>query len=395
MRSFITTFLAIALSFTSFSQNLFVRGYYINNLGQKSEGLILHKRWNNYPFDFQFKADDNAETLLLGIDSVSEFGIDGNLRFVRKNVDIDLSGELYSDLDSNRDPVYTRKLLFLRLLVDGKHRLYDYQDSNVERFFIESDTLPVTQLIYKKFMADELLAGTNRDYQKQLWKYMNCPSVTMEELSGLNYYRKELISVLMRFNKCDSIESVNLAKPPPYDKFDLTIKAGAGFSIYNIVGLGSYSYNVICDPRFTPHFGIEAEYLLPFNRHKWGITAEAGLFTYQSEGENRSFKAKVNYSSLELPVGFRYHIYPGTHTDLFFSAFYIFNHPLRLDVDYNVNILMQMKSKNNPGAGIGFRYNKKLTAEFRMMQTRYMPGDGLLWYSNFRAFWFLIGYTLF
>ncbi len=395
MRSFITTILAITLSFSSFSQNLFVRGYYIDNHGQRSEGLILSKRWNNYPVDFLFKAGDNAESISLGIDSVREFGIDGNLRFVRKSVDIDLSSELYNDLDSDRNPVFIRKQLFLRLLVDGKHRLYDYQDRNVERFFIESDTLPITQLIYKKFMADELLAGINRDYQKQLWKYMDCPSVTMEELSKIDYYRKPLISVVMRFNKCDSVESVNLTRTTPYKKLSLTAKAGAGFSLINSVMMMSYANNVIFDPKLSPYLSIEGEYLLPLNRHKWGITAEAGFFSYRSEGENWAVRAKVEYRSLELPIGIRYHIYPGSRTDFYLSAIYIFNQPLRLDFDFSNPIEVKMIPHNNLGAGIGFRYNKKLSAEFRMMQKRHMSEDLLFWYSNFRGFVFYIGYTLF
>ena len=395
MRSFITTFLTIALSFTSFSQNLFVKGYYINNLGQKSEGLILHKKWNNYPFDFQFKADKNAEAILLGIDSVSEFGIDGKLRFVRKNVEIDLSGELYNELSSNRDPVYSRKQLFLRSLVDGKHRLYDYQYSNIERFFIENDTLPATQLIYKKFLVDDLIAGTNRDYQKQLWKYMDCPAVTMQELSGLEYFRKELISVVIRFNECDSVESLNLTKSPPYRKYFLTLKAGAGFSLINSLFASSYINNVIFDPKLSLHFGIEGEYLLPINRHKWGITAETGFFSFQSKGESRAVKGEVKYSSLELPVGIRYHIYPGKRTEMYLSALYFFNHPLRLDFDFDNMVDVRMKPSFNPGAGIGLRYNKKFSAEFRIMRVRHIRSEQLTWASNYRSFVFSMGYSLF
>jgi hypothetical protein len=395
MRSFITTILAITLSFSSFSQNLFVRGYYIDNHGRKSEGLIYDKRWNNYPLKIQFKTSGSENAIVLGIDSVSEFGIGNELRYVRKTVNIDRSGVLLNDLDSIREPVFTSEKLFVRLLVSGKHRLYDYRSKNQEKYFIESDTFPITQLIYKKFLTDDLVVGTNRDYQKQLWKYMNCPSVNMQELSQLNYFRKELVSVVMRFNECDKVEAVNLSRPAPYDKFFLTIKGGAGYSDFGVYGLGNYDYDIDFGYLLTPHLGIEAEYLLPFSTRKWGLTAEIGLLNYKSAGKERDFSATIDYTSLEVPVGIRYHTYPGRKAELFFSAYYFVNHPLRLEIDYNINIEMIMKSNNNLGLGMGFRYNKRISAECRVMWARHMPGKADSWYSEFRDFSFLIGYTLF
>ncbi len=388
--------LIFCMSIATYAQILYEKGYYISNNGERTEGLIRNKNWSDYPLDFLYKSTAAGQSVLLGIDSVSEFGVYDKLRFVRKKVKIDRSSDLFKELGHNREPDFFEEQLFLRILVDGKHRLYEYQFNNVERYFIESDNYPIEQLVYKQFLAKDMVIGTNRDFQKQLWKYLSCESVSMQELAQLNYFRKDLISVVTRFNECDKADYINLGEKAKYDYFNLTFKAGSNLSAFKVIGHYTSTYTIDFDYKATFQFGMEAEYILPFNKHKWALTAEPGYLYYVAEGQNMVFKASIDYKSIELPVGVRYHMYLSEKSDVYVNAVIAFNYPLKLDIDYNFPLQVEMKSSSNLGFGIGYKYNRRFLAEFRAMIPRHMPGELIsFWYSEYRSFSFLIGYTIF
>ncbi len=380
----------------TYAQILYEKGYFITNLGERTEGLIRNKNWSDNPLDFVYKSSAAGQSLLLGIDSVSEFGIYDKFRFIRKKVKIDLSSELFNDLGKSREPEFSEEQLFLRILVDGKHRLYEYQLNNLERYFIESDSFLIEQLIYKQYLAKNMVIGTNNDFQKQLWKYKNCKLVSMQDLAQLNYLRNELISVVIRFNECDQVAHINLGENTKFDNFNLTLKAGPNLSSYKIIGYYTLTYNIDFDYKTAFQFGMEAEYILPFNKHKWALTAEPGYLYYIAEGRNMVFKASIDYKSIEMPIGVRYHIYLSEKSDININTFITFNYPLKLDIEYNIPLQVKMKSSNNLGFGVGYKYNRRFLAEFRAMIPRNLPDEIIsFWYSEYNSFSLLIGYTIF
>lgn len=157
--------LSLLVSTNCFSQISFEPGYYIDNNSQKITGLVKNVDWKNNPSQFSFKASEDAEEMTLSINSVAEFGIYDNMKYVRHNVDIDKSGKNLGQLSNSKDPVFEKEVLFLEVLVEGKASLYSYQSNNLKRFFFSKDGSGVEQLIYKTY---------------------NTPDKKVEEMKNLN-----------------------------------------------------------------------------------------------------------------------------------------------------------------------------------------------------------------
>jgi cellulose synthase/poly-beta-1,6-N-acetylglucosamine synthase-like glycosyltransferase len=68
-------FLIFALN--GFTQNSFLKGYYINNSNERVDCLIKNNDWLNNPTQFEYKLSENSEKKIQTINSVKEFEITG------------------------------------------------------------------------------------------------------------------------------------------------------------------------------------------------------------------------------------------------------------------------------------------------------------------------------
>jgi len=177
----------IILSTNIYSQITYEKGYYINNKGQRTEGLIKNIDWQRNPSDFLFIQSEADQPVKMTIDSVAEFGVIGLSRYIRKTVKIDRSSELNDELSLERAPLFKEEHLFLRVLIEGKQSLYEYLDGNLRRFFIESDKSAIEQLIFKSYLTEKNELAVNTDFRKQLWVHFRCDAITMQEIQKTDY----------------------------------------------------------------------------------------------------------------------------------------------------------------------------------------------------------------
>lgn len=148
--------------------------------------------------------------------------------------------------------------------------------------------------------------------------------------------------------------------------------------------------------------GVEAEYILPFNNNKWSLIFEP---TYQYYKTEKTFDtnpmdeivrietATVDYSSIELPFGFRHYSY--------------LNHNSRLFANFSAVIDLSIKSKikygdlnydSNTGVGLafglGYSYKNKYSIEARLITNR----DILKKYHNLSSYYnsisLIFGYNI-
>lgn len=316
---------------------------------------------------------------------------------MRYRVEIDRSSNKLTELSRKRTPEFTSETLFLRVLVDGKiATLFAYRDGNLRRFFYKSPKQEIKQLVYKQYRTEKGRVTKNELYKKQLSTITNCNN--NDATPG--YFKNSLVKYFIAINTCNgkSDPLIDYTRNETTGSFRLKIKVGANYMKVDAkeLGIPFGDPNYSSDYKINPRFGLELEYLLPFNNNRWGLFIEP---SYQSfEGESELFidgsvvirrTVPVDYKSVEIPVGLR-HYFPlkNEQSRLFINAAVIFDIAMNSTVRNN-----ELNSTNNLLFGAGYQYNK-LSAEIR-----YNTGRGLNTFpgleTSYSGLTLNLGYSIF
>lgn len=295
---------------TSQAQVQFENGYFIDNAGVKHNVLIQNSDPKNNPTSIKFKDNHNSEVKTATIEEIQEFQV-ANDYFIRSTVNIDKTKDDIKSLKSSPNPSFKRETLFLKLLLDGKADLFVYIDYSLKRFFYRIDQSTIEQLIYMKYWKDANSLAVNKKFQQQLFSNLNCESIKINRFRALEYKTNSLIEFFKDYNNCQNTKYQTFLNPEVKGGINFRIKVGAGLSDLsikkNMTEKGFEFTNTI-----EPRVGVELEYVLPFNRNKWGLLTEA---TYRSSSYDEAFQTSYSglfifsYNSLEMYGGFRHYLF--------------------------------------------------------------------------------------
>ncbi len=398
------------LSFTTYAQITFEKGYYITNSGQKVECLIRNVDWKNNPTKFDYKTEENSEIKKATIETTKEFGIYNVSKYSRYTVQIDRSSEHLSELDENGEPIFKEEQLFLKSLVEGKATLFSYEDGSLRRYFYSVNDAIVKQLIFKKFLKPESLTiRKNNTYRSQLWNDLKCPEVSINNIKQLNYYKKDLTKFFINYNECNDSEYILFGKKKrSKNAFSLTIRPGLNSSSLTVKNpsrsASSRSRNVSFDNELGFRFGIEAEYVFPFNKNKWALILEPTYQYYKSENQitldpdtvfQRTEIVKADYSSIELPIGIRHYFFLSDKSKIFINCSYTLDFSTKSTIEYETVPNLSGKTGTNLAFGLGYKQNNKYSIEIRYMTPRNLLGNYQIWESDYKTISVIMGYTIF
>ncbi len=178
--------------------------------------------------------------------------------------------------------------------------------------------------------------------------------------------------------------------------FNLNLRSGVNLSSLSIQN----SYLEFLDTDFgnklTFRFGVEAEFVLPFNKNKWAIIIEPTYQYFKSEKETSTSKVDVDYKSIEFPIGIRYYLYLNNNSKLFVNGSYVYDinsnkSTIRLDSETNVEI----NSRHNLAFGLGHKFKDKYSIELRYQTTRTILSNYIYWDSDYQTFSVILGYSIF
>ncbi|HET8855692.1 MAG TPA: tRNA modification GTPase, partial [Salinimicrobium sp.] len=266
--------LLIAISTVNcFAQITFEQGYYINNSGQMINGLIKNNDWRSNPEEFEFKRSESDDSQTLRIENVREFGVDDKFKFIRETVQIDRSSDNISNLSESRKPVFDTEELFLKVLVEGKADLFQYQNGNLKRYFFRIDDSEVEQLIYKNYRTSKGKIGTNNRFRQQLWNGLECETIARNKIGKTEYNENDLVKVFVQFNSCENADIVNFANNQKRDLLNINIRPRLTSSSLTVQSI-SNNREIELGNKQSIGVGVEAEFILPFNRNKWAVSLE-------------------------------------------------------------------------------------------------------------------------
>lgn len=162
---------------------------------------------------------------------------------------------------------------------------------------------------------------------------------------------------------------------------------------FSTIGLASQKSSL--DDAWSIRLGLEAEFILPFNRDKWSIIVEPTYQNYKSETDANEEKTSVDYKSIELPLGVRHYFFLNKRSKLFVNAALVIDFSLNSTITYRGRNLLEARSRNNIALGAGFKYDDRYSFEFRYDMDRNLLGIYPYYTAEYGGFSLIFGYSLF
>ncbi len=394
------------LSIESYSQIVFENGYFINESNQKTNCLIKNIDWKNNPTEFKYKSTQDAAIQKADIRTVKEFGINGVSKYIRALVKIDKSSDNINEMGSDRNPVFQEEELYLKVLVEGKASLLLYEHGNLTRFFYKTNESKINQLVYKQYLLNDNIAQ-NIYFRQQLYIGLKCQMITLKDVKSIKYNKRDLERIFIKFNECTNSNYINYGSKQKKDLFNLSFRLGlnsSSLTIQNpILNLRDTDFGY----KFNFRFGIETEFILPYNKTKWSVILEPTYQYYESEISQETnnvsggtLVSSVNYHSIELPVGLRHYFYLNDDSKIFANISYIFDFTGNSSIEFSRSDgsmfnKLEVISRRNLALGIGYKYKDRYGLEIRYLTNRDILGDYFYWNSSYRTFSIIFGYSLF
>lgn len=383
------------------AQIVFEKGYIINNSGQKFDCLIKNIDWINNPKKIEYKNLNNDESVLISIQNLEEFGIYNQSKYIRRKVKIDKSKDDFNYLKYDKNPVFVEEVLLLKVLVESQVSLYSYHSDGLEIFFIsKKESNELEQLINKSYLISESQVGINALFRQQLWKNLKCVSIGMDKFDKILYSKRDLIQLID-----DCYQTSSNTEKKTVSLFNLNVMihlTNASLSVQNSV---SSLNNFSLEAENNFNFGVEGEFILPYNKNKWGITVASNFQRYKSEKildinvANGKLNTNIDYKSIEFQLGLRHYFFLNNNSKLFVNYNYLFDFNSKSTIvfkrnDGTIYNSLDLKSRNNMSFGLGYKFHDKYGVEFRYYTDRNILGDYLNWSTGFKSISLIFGYSI-
>jgi len=386
-------------SITASAQINFEPGYYVDNNGNRIEGMIKNMDWRYNPTMIEFKSS-SEEVQVLTIDQIQEFEITNYSKYVRFNVKMDRTSKNVNEINENPDPVFKEEILLLKTLFEGQANLFEYVEGNLIRYFLQMEGQDIQQLIYKKYKNEEGVVVSNQSYKNQLWRNLYCVEISEDDLQRVTYTRRSLMKYLTRYSRCKGIELTDYHGKSESDRkqYRLTVRPGvtfitltAGNPNTNRFTLKEYEY----ESKVGFRIGLENEYILAVNRNKWSILLEPTYQSYSTEEDYNGEPVSVDYSSIEIPIGLRYYMYLNDNQRIFANFLLAFDVTLNNELIYPDDNEFETKTGPYMAFGAGYSLNNKFDIELRYTFNRDLLSDYVSWEATYSTIVFTVGYSLF
>lgn len=381
-------------SIAGFAQNTYQPGYFITNDGQKTGCLIKNLAWKNNPTEFDYKMSELDEPSTKTIQEVTEFSVDNAYKFRRYTVQIDRSSSIVGRMSDQKEPKWETATLFLKVLVEGKATLYQYEENNLVKYFYSSgDHLTAGQLLYKEYMISNIVAENNT-FRNQLYTLMSGGTGNTEEYRALRYQKKPLVKLFLKYNGDSGEKTTNLSDRQNKGDFNLKVSAGVSFSSYTLENALNEDFFFEFDNKTSIRLGAEFEFIMPFNNNKWALFVEPNYQSYKAEGSSDVLDWRIEYRYLELPLGVRHYMFLDDNSKLFLNAAYVMSFPIGdAFVQYNDAIPLDISKNSNFAIGGGYSIDR-FSIEARYNFTHSIMKEYTTYSSDYSSMSLILAYRI-
>lgn len=312
--------ICLIMNLVTVAQSGFKKGYIINNRQERTNCLIRNIGNPESTTHYQYKLEDSKRVEDIELAKIKEFGIDDELKCIRALILLDVSRNY---IRSIKDTImeWEEGHAYLKTLIEGElASLYSYYDQGQSLFFYSLDKSSIEPLVFKEYklgVTTLTYQQTLQDntYQEQLKQHFSCGN--FENFSKISYTKKDLVEYFISYHNC---------KNSNYHQFESAYAKKGILLIKPEIQLNSNQLTIE-DPidaapnaSFTKEnnvgFGLELEYIIPFNNYAWSIFAESNYLSYNtdqislSDTQNAALydEYSINYKTIEIPFGVNYNI---------------------------------------------------------------------------------------
>jgi len=397
----------LGLGLDCYSQIKFELGYFIKNSGERIDCLIKNSDWKDNPTEFDYKLLESEKVETQYISNVTEFYIlNTPNRFYKISVDIDESRNNIEDLDNIKEPRFVNKEIFLKPLIEGEATLYSYESKEDLKFFYKVGDSKVQQLVYKKYNVNNRIRE-NVQYRSQLWSDLKCESILHDDVGSIPYKAQSLNELFIKYNRCTQTDFHIYNDKNGRDLFNLSLRPGVSLASLKIENSDVNGRDVDFGMDVEFRFGLEVEYIMPFNKNKWSLVFEPTYKVFKTSKDlpplSNPFSGlpvfvEVSYSSIEIPVGIRYYSFINDQSKVFANLLYLSELGLDSKVIFEATngnrSSLDISSNGAISFGLGYNYDNKAGVELRYRSSNVL-NRYVSWTSNYDTISLILSYSIF
>ncbi len=377
------------------AQSNFQPGYYINSQGERISGLIKNQDWKNNPERIDFKNNEESASEVITIRDIQEFGINEAVKFIKAYVEVDRSSERTDKISYTKNPQFNREQHLLKILIEGEVNLYSYEEVDLVRFFYQKNGGDIEPLVFKSFRTEDNRISKNEAYKSELWEVLKCPSITLDDIQRLEYREENLVSFFTTYHECIGKDYIHYKQSLQRDLLSINLRPGLRFSSLAINGPSTISRDVDFGSKVELRLGLEVEIFMPIANNRYAILFEPTIHSFKAEKAVDLQTVKVDYTSLEIPLGLRYYFLLSEKGKLMLNASAMFEFPLSSIVDYENSADIDIRSDANIALGIGYKYQDTLSLELRYSFERLLRDINFVSDRGYKAIELILGYAIF
>lgn len=422
----------IILQHHIYSQSKFEKGFIINSNNDKINCLINNHNWKYPPDKIDYKISKESEIITIFQKDLEKIQIGNYIKYIKKEVKIDKCNNSINNLSFERKPNYSKEIVLLKVLIEGKASLFSYTNSGCTKYFYSIENDSIKPLVYKKYKSHNkntdyngketnqptyasFIVKENDEFKQQLWNDLNCDALPPSKLKYINYKKKDLTNYFKIYNEFykaeyNDFEESRRNHNPLKNRINLNLILRNYFSNLTIENSQTDPFDTNFGKQNKFSVGIEFEYILPFNNNKWALTIEPNYNSYQSERKNTYYNhvhvvpytVSVDYKSIEVPFTARHYMFLSEDIKFFINASIIkdfsFSESIKFIKDDNQRTIGQelhLKSRRlNLAFGAGFKIKNKLIFETRIQTPRNIFRNPGYWSSDYSKFSLILGYSI-
>lgn len=383
--------LLLLLPIVTFAQITFQSGYFIER-GVKTECLIKNLAWKNNPVSIEYKLSEGEDTKIKTINEISEFSVNNAYKYKRFTTNVDRSEIVLDKLSTLKEPEWKKETVLLKILVEGKITLYQYEDSNfIKYFYSTGDHTVAEQLIYKEYIKEGRIAENNM-FRQQLYNLMKGNGSDMDKYKNIRYKKDALVKLFVDYNGVNGEHVNDLSKKQNIGSVNLKFTPGATFSTLKLSNAIAPSYHQDFGSKAGFRIGAELEYIMPFNNNKWSLFIDPNYQSYSNSEKKGTQQTKAEYNHIELPIGLRHYMFLNKEAKFFVDGAYILSMPIGdAYLQYGGNIL-EVQRNSALAIGAGFSY-KNYSIEVRQ-NIKHGIIDYIYWEGSYSTTNIILGYKL-
>ncbi len=394
------------------AQIKFEKGYFISNTNERVECFIKNLDWRDNPSSIKYKLKID-DTLITEGDckNIVEFGIYNESKYKRYDVTIEKSSTVLSSLTDNKNPVWQKATLFLKVLIEGEASLYVYTEGNSQKYFYETKNSPIEQLVRIEYIVSESNSydgnnfehsvKTNNQFRQQLYNNVRCDSMSNSDFEYLTYDKTSLLHHFTKYNNCSGKGVSSYVAKNETSALLIKLMVNGSAASLTIDAPVAYSNRHDKINKMIFGYGLEIEYLLPFDKNKWSLLTSPSytLFDYNNTRiVNNGFgdehlTTTVQYSYFELPLGLRYYMHLNDNTKLFVNGSFVTVFDSKKLLNSDNHGPLAIKSSTNFAVGCGINFHKKLSIELNSNFSRALLNN-TFWSTNYTTLGLKVAYQL-